>query len=105
MNRNSSLCPPKIVESLERYTAEGIPPGGFLRAVLENDLATAFRSADEVNLEMLPHIVAYIWNEVPASAWGSRANVNAWLNAFNERQCRDATTLLRPSAETQPPAR
>ena len=67
---------PKVTkDSLDRYVNEGIMPGGFLRAVLTNDLASAVFKADSNNLAALKDIMLYIYNEVPSDAWGSTATV------------------------------
>ena len=72
-------CPVQLQEAFRRYINERIPTGGFLRAVLENDLRTAVALADPINLGALRNIVAYAYEEIPAVAWGSRTAVAAWL--------------------------
>ena len=69
------MIPQDIKDSLDRYVNEGIMPGSFLRAVLTNDLASAVFQADSKNLAALKDIMLYIYNEVPANAWGSTATV------------------------------
>lgn len=69
---DASLCPQGVRESLDAFVNVGRPVGDFLRAVLENDLREAIGRADHVNIRMLPHIVAYVRNEVPSAMWGSR---------------------------------
>jgi len=75
-----SNVPRHTLGGIDRYVNERIEPGGFLRAVLENDLREAFGRADLINREALFDIVAYIYNECPAVCWGSREKVQAWLN-------------------------
>ena len=76
---NYDMIRPDILESLKRYIDQGIPTGGFLSAVLENNLSEAFGRADEHNCETLFHICGFIYNEIPRAAWGSEAKVKAWL--------------------------
>lgn len=64
-------CPDDLRRSLDRYVLEGCPVGGFLQAVLENDLRGAIQRADPDNLARLRDIAAYVWFNVPASAYGS----------------------------------
>lgn len=71
---------PEIRASIDRYVKDRMQTGGFLRAVLENNLKESFMRADERNIETLFHIVAYVYNEVPFNAWGSPEKVEAWLN-------------------------
>jgi len=65
--------------AIDRYVASGIPPGGFLLAVLQNDLKEAFARADEGNTRDMFEIVSYCYNNIPSVAWGSPAAVLAWL--------------------------
>lgn len=62
---NYDCIKPETLASLKRYAEQRIPTGGFLQAVLENDLMQAFHRADEENCEALFHICAYIYNELP----------------------------------------
>jgi hypothetical protein len=65
-------------EALDHWIAEACPPGGFLNAVLCNDLSDAIGRGDEFAIDNLPHIVSYLYNDCPASCWGSPAKVKAW---------------------------
>jgi hypothetical protein len=56
--------------SLERYLNHRIEAGGFLTSVLENDLTGACARADAYNIKILPKIVGYIWNHLPADSRG-----------------------------------
>lgn len=69
-----------IMASLDRYAAHGTPTGGFLRAVLENDLRESFARADQFNRRNLFDIVRYCWNELPGDCWGSPERVAKWLD-------------------------
>lgn len=86
MRPNPDLCPPGVRESLERYRDDGIPVGDFLEAVLSNDLMTAFARADADNTEAMPHICAWIYNEMPRSLWGDHPTYLAHITAkYNVR--------------------
>jgi hypothetical protein len=54
---------------------DGIMPGGFLTAVLENNLSEAFGRADMHNSRILKEIVGYVYNRLPSKSWGSREKV------------------------------
>ncbi len=71
--------PPRILASLQRYAREHTPTGGFLRAVLANDLTQAVGGADPESMAALPAIVAYVYMELPSACHGSAATVEAWL--------------------------
>ena len=79
MRPDAKLCPRHIVETLSRYTQQGLETGGILKAVLSNDLLQTFLRADEDNMAALPHIMAYIYNELPGNSWGSPEKVAAFL--------------------------
>jgi len=68
-----------ILGGLERYLNNGIMPGGFLTAVLENNLKEAFARADMENSANLKNIVGYIYNNIPSDSWGSRDKITAYL--------------------------
>ena len=79
--------PDRMMGGLKRYIEDGTEPGGFLTAVLENDLERAVSNADEENMANLPAYVAYLYNEAPMGCWGSRKRVIAHMNRkANERE-------------------
>jgi len=65
--------------ALERYLNNGIMPGSFLTAVLENNLMEAFGRADHMNEANMKNIVGYIYNHLPSNAWGSKERVQDYL--------------------------
>ena len=68
-----------IISSLEAYVNNRVPPGGFLQAVLSNDLQGAFMRADSRNQIRLHGIVSYIYNNLPMNCYGSAIEVEKWL--------------------------
>lgn len=70
--------PPHTLETLDNWAKHGLPPGGFVAAVLENDLVAAVRRADSGNSAALVEIVRYLINELPRGCWGSVDQVAAW---------------------------
>lgn len=71
--------PDRMMPGLTRYVEDRVAPGGFLMAVLENDLLRACGAADEENMANLPAYTAYLYNRVPSSCHGSPEKVKAWL--------------------------
>lgn len=69
------------VDKLDRYAADGEGVGGFLYAVLSNDLSMAVGHADGDNLKVLPAFIGYAYNRIPSQSWGSAAKVDAWQEA------------------------
>ena len=85
---------PQIKEAIDDYVANRRRHGGFVTAVLENDLMMAFSRADSENRAHLFEIVKYCWNEIPAPCWGSPQAVKAWLAGKNDDEARTAQDML-----------
>ena len=73
---------PDMMDAIYRYIYEGLAPGHFLTAIIDNDLCEAVARADDENLANLPAFTAYFHNEAPWICWGSPANRRAWLARF-----------------------
>ncbi len=67
------------LEGLIRYAENHCPPGGFLYAVLANDLREATGHADKDNLHDLPEIVSWCQHNLPWNSWGNEERVYEWL--------------------------
>ncbi len=76
---NGQRVPVETMRGLMAYLLNGTPPGGWLTAVLCNDLSMAVLKADETNLKALPATVAYVYQEIPSAAWGSPQKVRTWI--------------------------
>ncbi len=80
------MIPQHTREALDRYVNDKIPIGGFLLAVLSNDLFGAIGQADRENRAALADICEYIYNELPGNCWGSKDIVWKWVeDKFYER--------------------
>ena len=53
---NKELIEERFKETIDAWVAEGRPTGGFIEAVLSNDLREAFKRGDDGALENLPHL-------------------------------------------------
>lgn len=91
-----------ILGGLDRYLNEGIVPGGFLTACLENNLKEAFGRADADNGSNMKNIVAYLYNYVPAQAWGSVERVNEWQNKIRGAKRGEAIEVTMTQAQHTP---
>ncbi len=78
MSAYIALIPPTTRESIDRYVETGRRGGDFLDALLSNDLMGVFRHADTANMDAIVHIARYLYNEVPATAIGSKERVLMW---------------------------
>lgn len=72
--------PYAVAQGLARYVHDRIPPGSFLRCVLENNLDGAVFWADPDSLAALKDIVLAIRWETPAGCHGSPEAVRKWLD-------------------------
>ena len=71
--------PEDIIESIDRYVEHGVPTGGFLEAVICNDLREACGRADQDNLRIIPAIVGYLYNHCPSTCWGRAYSFDNWI--------------------------
>lgn len=69
----------RFLSALRRYADHYIEAGGFLTACLRNDLREAVGRADPSAMIQIPAIVAFIYNELPGTCWGSPERVDEWL--------------------------
>ncbi len=74
-------------ESLYNYFVHGFEPGGFMTAVLSNDLFGAVGRADSVNTDLISQYARWIENRAPYGSYGDRETVKGWLrkNEYFER--------------------
>ena len=70
-------------QTLVDYVELGYEPGGFVSAVLSNNLVEAFGRGDMRNIAALGSIVKFMYNRMPMNAWGSEERVLAHLNSFD----------------------
>jgi len=71
--------PKRFFDALERYAVQHVETGGFLRAVLENNLTVAVGVADQETVGELKQIVTFVYNRLPSNCWGTPDKVTAWL--------------------------
>lgn len=77
-----SAIPEHTRGALERYVFNRYAPGGFLIAVLANDLMTAIGRADDENIKVMREICNFVYNRIPVNSWGTYEAVDSWLNAM-----------------------
>jgi hypothetical protein len=91
-----TYCPPDIKERIGAYVQQGVPPGGFLEAVLAHDLFEAFGRADENNIAAMFGIVSYIYNDVPSTCHGSYDRVRSWIEQHEQARIASETNQPPP---------
>ena len=73
------------IQSINDYVTRGFDPGGFVTAVLANDLMSALGRADMENRLTIWVICNYVYNEIGASLHGSYDAVRNHINEIHER--------------------
>jgi hypothetical protein len=71
--------PRHFYDSLKLYLEQGCQPGGFLMAVLRNDLVDAVGRADAEAEAHLRRILQFVYCSIPSPCWGSREKVEKWI--------------------------
>lgn len=66
-------------EHVRRYVEQHEPVGGFLLAVLANNLVEAFAHADSINSARMYDWANWLYNDAPRACWGSHEIVTAWI--------------------------
>ena len=74
-----TLIPERVMQNLLAYVKGEEAPGGFLYAVLCNDLFRSIGRADEEIKPLIPLLVHYIHWELPGNCHGSPEIVKAWM--------------------------
>ena len=94
MERDYDHCWQQIHEdcrhALFGYLVWGWQPGGFLTAVLTNDLRAAAGRADSANISRLGFVALFVSMVFPGSSHGSAGAMDAWM----ARTDRDREELL-----------
>ena len=71
---NSSMA-----TGVKLYLEHGIKPGGFLTAIICNDLFGAITRADMLNIELIADWVFFFHNHAPSGSYGSEKIMNDWI--------------------------
>lgn len=72
---------PDTLATLTGYIEHGAHPGGFLEAVLSNDLRAACERADAANRHKLFSIVSWLSNYAPWRCWGNLDSIDRWMES------------------------
>jgi hypothetical protein len=78
------LVPEDLQDGLRRYFLHGVEPGGFLKAVLSNDMMRALGLANEnhAHFIVLRKLTWFIYNYTDSRASGSKGAVDQWLESW-----------------------
>ena len=79
--------PIEIREALWNYFTFGFEPGGFTRAVLENEFIIAVTTTHSLlPVESLRQLAKWLGQYAPYKSFGNKENVKVWLELTNEQR-------------------
>lgn len=82
MARLRLIVPEHLQEPVRGYVEDGWPPGGFLSAVIDNNLFESFACADEASAAGMRGLVTWFESYAPRGCFGSREARHEWLLCF-----------------------
>jgi len=74
-----NLIPEHMRYGVKEYIEDGVPQGGFLAAMIQNNLKETFIRADDINRMSIGGFVEFFYRFAPISCWGSQANYDTWI--------------------------
>jgi len=82
------LVPSHMHDGFVRYIAYGnrMSHGGFMSALMSNDLMRAFNRADDMNARSMQDWVKFLFNYAPASCYGSQEKFSEWTGVLVEEE-------------------
>lgn len=80
MSEDYSLIPDRVMGNLLEYVEGNEAPGGFLYAVLSNNLFQAIGRADNEMQPLIPLLVKFIMWKLPHGCHGSPEIVGRWMD-------------------------
>ena len=80
MTVDYQLIPEHMRAGIRRYIETGKRTGGFLNALLSNDLMDTYGRGDLTNLSSMANWMRFLY-QMPPGSYGSPANVKAWREA------------------------
>lgn len=81
MNIDYRRLPEHMRETFRLYIENGIRPGSFTQAVLENDLMGAMGRADDINRVRLFDTCVFLRSHAPIGCYGSPERYADWIKS------------------------
>lgn len=76
---DSMRIPLYMHDAIIAWAVDYIRPGGFLMAVLQNNLVQAVNLSDQDNASALRSYATFVYNELPSECWGSSEQCESWI--------------------------
>ena len=74
-----SGLPERLQDGMKRYIENGIQPGDFLTACIQDKLVESLGRASTRTYEYVHSVAMFLYNEAPYDAWGSKEIMNLWI--------------------------
>lgn len=80
--------------ALRDYVEKGYPLGGFLTALVSNNLVESFGRADLGNRACMFEYTSWLYSYAPQDCWGSLDKIDKWLdhNGLEGLKAREETS-------------
>lgn len=75
-----AAIPEHTRNALLRYARNHIKAGGFIEALVSNDLMNAVGRADSVHKPIIGECVLWLMNQAPSGCFGSAAKYDEWIS-------------------------
>ena len=82
-------------EAIENYLLYGMRPGGFVEALLANDVHRAVFNGDQVNKHCIWQITYWLVTNAPAQARGSYEQIDNWCSDKDMHRSKWADHILK----------
>lgn len=79
------VVPMRMRYHVMRYIHSRTQVGGFLHAVITNDLDGACTQADDENIKCIPAYIKFFYNVAPGACWGSPEAYENWISKEEEK--------------------
>lgn len=83
------------------FYENGLPPGHFLSAIIDNDLKEVFNTADDTNAACVKAYVMWFYNCAPSGTWGHAGATEEWLTALQRPEKRNLNPNERIQQEAE----
>ncbi len=100
----ASSVPKSLRGGLRRYVVDGIEPGSFLCAVIDNDLRGAMKRGDPDNVAALEAILDWLYNHAPSPCHGSKEARLAWQEKQGGAAAEEAAAMLSGADRLEMPS-
>ena len=74
-----NMLPHHMQDGMKDYIEKGYQPGGFLSALLCNNLRQTFERADSINRERIFSFIQFLYSYAPSDCWGSEEKFDKWV--------------------------